>query len=517
MAVSEEWVETAVGNAKVVNTTILPKSPRSRATLAAALAMALTALLAGPALGQPWSTYGGDPGRSGHQPGSSAVTSIRALYALTGPDAQGIVTSVVTTGGPPSAQLVVYGTADGKVHLRRLVDGHAIGPPEGTDVSNRPDPFGSNKGTGFASTSSAAELGQLYVTHNGPGGVYMAQFDEASGALVQRTLVAPAYSIRSSPLLSPPLNAAGDRALLFVALQDRPEQDKATGAQPTVSGMGADIDGRKLFKVTVTQAGTREAKVGPITDAGGLKANPDASPTLAYLSSNNGAVEPYVALGTSTGRVLTYSVGVLAPGPHHSTGGENDRAMTPAVPITPSGLPPGADGSGMDRASHLFVASTDGNLTTLHRVTRPNAQPRFAVADSAKLPGAASVALATSQMSLPDRPAPGLVYVATDKNLYALDADSLAVAARFSPVDLPPGAGFSQTVPSVTSNMLFLARDNGEQLVLDARTLQPVSDKVFRQQDGNGGAKASFGQPGLSHHRQVIFASDRGLFPYGLN
>jgi hypothetical protein len=473
-------------------------------------------LLAGPVVAQPWSSLGGDPGRSGHQPAESGVAAVRSLYALTGPTEQGIVTSVTTTGGPPGSERMVYGTADGRVHLRRMVDGQPVGPSEGVDISDEPDVFSTTPGVGFAETSSPAALGQLYVAHNDAQGVSVAQIDEASGQVVKRAPVAPGYTVRSSALLSPPLNGDGDRALFFVAIKDKSDAAR-DNLQAAVGGQNPAVDGRKLFKVTISRAHLRDSGIAAITDTSGIGANPDASPTLVYLTSNNGAKEPYVALGTATGRVVTYSVAMLAPGPHHATGGQNDRAMTPAVPITPSGLPPGAESSGRDTALHFFVASTDGQMTILHRVTRPDTSLRFAVADSVKLPGSAGLGIATNQFSLPDGSSPGLVYVTTDKNLYALDASSLTIQAQSSPTDLPPGAGFTRTAPSVTGNLLFVARDNGEQLVLDARTLQPVPAGVFSQNPGNGGARASSGQPGLSHNHQVFFASDRGLFAYGMS
>jgi hypothetical protein len=490
-----------------------PWNPRSsRLGLPVTLAASALILLAPVAMAQPWSSLGGDPGRSGHQPADSAVATVRPLYGLTGPGDQQVSTSLTTTDGPPGAERLVYGTADGRVLLRRLADGQPVGRPEGTDVSDKPDPFGG--GGGFAVSSQPGEMGQVFVAHNGPKGVTIAQIDGTTGDLVQQVPVAPDYTLRSSALLSPPLNGEGDRALLFVAIRNRPEEN--TGIQLAVGDNQGDIDGRKLFKVTVTRPHLREAGIGPVTDAGGIRANPDASPTLIYITSNNGAKEPYVAVGTATGRVVTYSVAILAPGPSHSTGGENDRAMTPAVPVTPSGLPPGADGSGRTTAPHFFLASTDGETTILHRVSRHDTSLRFAVADSPKLAGSAGLGIATNQLSLPDGSSPGLVYVTTAKNLYALDADSLTLQAQLSPVDLPAGTGFSRTAPSVTGNAVFVTRDNGEQLVLDARTLQPVPAKVFRQDPGNGGAKSSSGQPSLAHHRQVLFASDRGVFVYGL-
>jgi hypothetical protein len=443
------------------------------------------------------------------------VAAVHTLYAHTGPAEQGIVTSVITTSGPPGSEQLVFGTAYGRVHLRRLLDGRPVGPPEGIDVSDEPDAFSSTPGGGFTETSTPAALGQVYVAHNDAQGVSVAQIDEVTGELVQRVPVAPGYTLRSSALLSPPLDGDGDRALFFVAISEKPEPVEPF---PPVGGYVTGSDDRKLFKVTVTRAHLREAGIGPVTDTGGISANPDASPTLIYMTANNHAKEPYVALGTATGRVVTYSVATLSPGPHHSTGGQYDRAMTPAVPVTPSGLPPGAQGSGRTTAPHFFLASTDGRTTILHRVIRPDYNRlRFAVADSRKLPGAAGLALATNQLSLPDGSSAGLVYVATDKNLYALDATDLSLQAQLSPTDLPAGAGFARTVPSVTGNLLFVARDNGEQLVLDAHTLQPVPVGVFTQHPGNGNAKASFGQPSLSHDRRALFASDRGLFAYGMN
>jgi outer membrane protein assembly factor BamB len=183
---------------------------------------------------------------------------------------------------------------------------------------------------------------------------------------------------------------------------------------------------------------------------------------------------------------------LLAPGPHHSTGGQYDRALTPAVPVS-DGL-----------ASELFLASTDTATTTVHRVTRPDTSLKFAVADSAKLSGGAAPAMGTTG---------GLLYVTTSKNLYVLDAATLALRAQFSPGDLPAGTGFGHTTPAVAAGLVFVVRDNGEHLVLDARTLQPVA--FFTQHQANTGAAAAFGRPALSGD-QVLFATDRGLFAYGL-
>jgi hypothetical protein len=502
------WKETIVRSA----TLYLRNFGGSRLGLPATLVALAILVLAPVARAQPWSSLGGDPGRSGHQPAESGVASVRPFYALTSPADRDVVTSLTTTGGPPGAERFAYGTADGRVHIRRLTDGQPVGGP--VDVSERPDPFGSTSGGGFAAPSLPGEVGQVFVAHNDTGGVSVAQIDGNSGDLVQEVPVAPGYSLRSSALLSPPLNGDGDRALLFVAVRDKPEAD--AGPQLAIGDNEADIDARKLFKVTVTRPHLREAGIGPVTDTGGIRANPDASPTLIYLTSNNGAKEPYVAVGTATGRVVTHSVAMLAPGPSHSTGGEHDRAMTPAVPVSPSGLPPGAEGSGRTSAPHFFLASTDGETTVLHRVTRPDTSLRFAVADSPKLAGVAGLGIATSQLALPDGSSPGLVYVTTAKNLYALDADTLSLQAQLSLTELPAGTGFSRTAPSVSGNVVFVTRDNGEQLVLDAHTLQPVPAKVFRQDPGNGASKSSSGQPSLAHHRQVLFASDRGVFVYGL-
>lgn len=471
----------------------------------ALLAALIVGSLASSALAQPQPSpqAGGDPGRSGDQRAEAGGLPVRSVYALTGPEDRAIATSALVTDGPAGTERVMYGTADGRVPVRQVADGRPVGPPGGIKLSDEPRAFGETGG-GFADTSTASALGQMFVAYNDGGGVSVAQVDEATGALVQRVPVAPGCLLAGSVLLSGPLNPEGDRALFFVAVPRKPQP-----GDDRESGLGS----ARLFKVTVTRPQQREAGIGPVTDTGGIHANLTSGPSLVYLASNNGVVEPYVALGTTTGHMLTFSMPLLVPGPQASAGGQYDRVMTPSVPVTPSGLPPGADGSGMKWADQVFVASTDGRNTVLHRITRPDTGLRLSTADSALLPGEAAMALATNELSVPNGSARGLVYVATTKNLYALDVGSLAVQAKLSPTDLPAGAGFTHTAPVVAGDVVVVARDNGQQLVLDARTLQPVPDALFHQDERNAGAGAALGRPALSN-RYLQFASDQGFFTY---
>src|SRR3954469_19240002 len=95
-------------------------SPRVSPPLrAAVLACALFACLVPAASATHWPGFGGDPGRSGNQPVDPGVAPIEPVWKQTdGP----VRTAIVTSGGAPSAQRVMYGTADGVVHLRRLAD-----------------------------------------------------------------------------------------------------------------------------------------------------------------------------------------------------------------------------------------------------------------------------------------------------------------------------------------------------------------------------------------------------------
>lgn len=467
----------------------------------ATLTALVLVLSAGPSLAE----TPGDAGHSGNGSPGAVVHGVRPAYARVGTEDRGIVTSVIATDGPIGEERLVYGTRDGRVHLRRLSDGEPVGAPGGLPLASGRTPFGSG-GAAFADAATSSAFGQVFVAFQDVRGIAIAQIDGATGELVQRVLVGPGHVLGGSTLLSEPLNPGGDRALFFVGLsaQPPPPHHRFPGAGTA-----------KLFKVTIARTEQREAKIGPVTDTGSIEANLDASPTLAYLAAYSTAVEPHVLVGTTDGRVLSFSMVHLAPGPRGPAGGEDHRVMTPAVPVTSSGHPPGRSGSGFTRAPHAFAASTDGTTTIAHRLTPPDVGARFTTADSPRLAGGAGPGLATNQLVAPGQPASGLVYVPTSANLYALDAHNLTVRAQLSPTDLPAGRGFSRSVPAVAGNVVLAVRDDGEQLVLDAQTLQPVDPSRFVQHPANHGSTASFGRPGITGSRAYL-ASDRGLFVYHL-
>src|SRR3954454_18701583 len=99
--------------------------PPRRPALALACAAILGAPAAAPAEG--WEQQGGDPGRSGYQPLSDGTLPVQPLW--TAPDAA--ATAPVMTSGRLEEARVVYGSADGRVHVRRLDSGADVGPAGG--------------------------------------------------------------------------------------------------------------------------------------------------------------------------------------------------------------------------------------------------------------------------------------------------------------------------------------------------------------------------------------------------
>ncbi|MBW3615473.1 MAG: hypothetical protein KY439_09230, partial [Actinobacteria bacterium] len=444
-----------------------------------------------------WPFFGGDNGRSGYQPVEEGAPPVSFLYSKADTD-PAIVTSIITSAGMPATQRVIYGTADGRVHLRTLDTGAEVGPAGGHQVSTEPNAFGDGifGSVTFAETSSATGLGQVFAPHNGTAGVEIAQIDEASGTLVRDVPVvgAEGFSINSSVMLTGPAPETGNRALFFVAEND------ATGVSA-------------LFRVPVTAAGTTGATLGASTNTGDIRATPEASPTLVFLAAGS----PYIAVGTLDGRLLTFRASDLAAGPSATLGAAGDEVQTPSVPVTTSGMTPGGMNSGTDRAPFIYVARrTDSNTNTVvHKLSVTDAATPFTSTASAVLPGAAAPALATDQEITDGVPDEGSVFVTTEANIYAVNTSSLAVSARLSDTDLQGASGFFSTTAAATGEVVFVARDNGEQLALSATTLQPLPGDQFSQSGTNTGATFSIGQPSITR-RFVQFASDKGLFVYRL-
>ena len=490
---------------------------------AALLAVVLMAMGAspGPATGEQWSFFGGDAGRSGHQPLNEGMAPAEPVWGA--PDTPEVLTAVLTTGGPPGEARVIYGTGDhrtpegdivgGRVHIRTLLGGVPVTPPEGIKVSDEPDAFGDGFGSiGFADTSTDGALGQAWVVFNDVNGVSIVQIDEATGEVVQKRAPNPAdindkmvgITVNSSVLLTPS-EANGEGALFFVAFGD---------VSPVET----------LYKVTLVRPGSRDATITDITTANGDFNLVDfASPSLVYLTANASNNEAHVAVGDCRGRLFTFAVDNLAPGPIASVGAGTDCVLTASAPVTPDGSPPGAPGSGLERTPVIYLATSDaeGTNTRVHRLIQETSiQFRREPDDPPVLAGGPANALAVDAtvMGSGTLTPGGRVYVTTGRNLYVLDARDLTqVVAKFDPDDalVPGDTGFSQTSPAVNGSLLFVTRDNGEHLVLDKRTLAPVPGFAPPAGARPAPGSLSFGQPSLAR-RTVAFGSTRGLFVYRL-
>ena len=361
---------------------------RTSVVVAAAGAVALA--VAPSAQAVHWPFFGGDNGRSGYQPIDEGTAPFRFLYKEDGAEEQFIKTSIVTTTGPPTAAAnaarFAFGTNDGRVQIRRLLDGAPVGPAGGVDIGDD-DAFGTRSmvpgangsSVSFVDTSGPAGLGQLFVAHNDdseagdatPADVEVAQFDEATGDLIQQVDVqgTDGFTVQSSLLATgpavdntaTPADETGDRVLFFVA---------------------SNGNDRRLFRVAVTgNAGTRTATIGGAmaTDSGDIAATRFASPTIVFLKNAMGTPVGHVAVGTDTG-IRTFTAAALAAGPAVALGGPT---QTPSVPVQPSGLTPNpAAGNAVTSAPFVYVAADTGTTTTAYKIsgdtaalTGPAAEP----------------------------------------------------------------------------------------------------------------------------------------------
>ena len=492
-----------------------------RGALALVLVLTAWGVAPGPAAGEHWSFFGGDAGRSGHQPMVTGVAPAEAVWgAVDSPD---VLTSVLTTGGPPGEARVIYGTGDqrtpegdivgGRVHVRTLLGGVPVTPPEGIKVSDEVDAFGDGFGSvSFADTSTADALGQAWVVFNDINGVSIVQIDETTGEVIQKRSPNPAdvndklvgITVNSSVLITPS-DANGDTALFFVAFGD---------VNPVET----------LYKITLLRAASRDAEISNITTANGDFNLVDfASPSLVYLTANASNNEAHVTVGDCRGRMYSFAVDNLAPGPIAAVGAGTDCVLTASAPVTPAGQPPGAPGSGLERTPVIYLATSDaeGTTTRVHRLIQETSiQFRRQPDDPPVLPGGPANALAVDATVMPSGTLTpgGRVYVTTGRNLYVLDARDLTqIVARLDPDDalVPGDTGFSQTSPAVSGDLLFVTRDNGEHLVLDKRTLAPAPGFGAATAAAPGGGSLSFGQPALSG-RTVTFGSTKGVFSYRL-
>ena len=359
----------------------------------------------------------------------------------------------------------------------------------------------------------------------GADDIAVAQISETTGALVQDVPIAgtDGFEIDSSVLASgpdtdnpaTPANETGNRRLFFIA------------------NKGGDS---RLFRVPVTgNASSDGATIGAATDTGDIDANRLSSPTIAFLNNADGTPTPYVTVGTSTGpttqdlqgsgSVRTYAAANLAAGPSFTERGVV-TFQTPTVPITPSGNTPGAPMSGATKAPFLYAAAVlngeEGGLgiafpedAQVFKLTQEgNSQTLTAAARSNVLDGVPAPALSTDQETEATGPAEGRVLLTTGANFYSLNTQNLKGARSLSARKLTAGStGFGETSATSSGDFAYVARDNGEQLVLRIADAKRVDPSSFVQDRRNAGSKASFGQPSLSRSF-VQYASDKGVFVY---
>ena len=527
-----------------------------RRLLVAALTIAFVAAGGAAALAGIWSNAGGDSGRSGFQPSARGHAPWTQLWDATGQTDRDVQTSVLVSspGAKGEAPRVIYGTANGAIHMRNVYTGEPVGPEAGVIVSahKNKDVF-----TGFSGSVSPVEtsgpggLGQVFVVFNDRFGptepnpsqitdeIAIAQIDQATGKLQKRVLVpgTEKYVISSSPVLSEP-NADGDRSLVFAAVNQKDWERNYGLETPTSAPM--------LFRVPITKAHSKEAGVS-VDETETLEVprlTPLASPTLAVVDTRSGpgpSSEPRRMVTASTGDPATPlqtfgadslagdggGIPVVAETPFPPAWGPADNQasasnlvylMTATVPVAPNGEPPGTGTSGAGRAPAVLVASYSvrSKTTTVYRVV-PSADGQSLVeaARSEAFPGKPSFQLATTQNGQAPGDDFGRVLFTTARNLYALDGGDLSLQWKLDPGDaLTAGdTGFGRTTAVASRDTVFVARDNGRQLALRLSDGQPLGASEF-DAFAAGEPLASYGAPALTPSGILVFASDKGVFAY---
>lgn len=452
-----------------------------------------------------WPFFGGDAGRSGLQPVDEGATPVRFTYSLTAPSQRNVVTPIITTaGGGPSVQRVAFGTRGGRVHLRVLGTGAPVTPEAGHDIdegADDADVFGTATGfTGFADSSIATALGQLYVLHNdndapGSSDVQIAQIDEASGEVVKQFDVPDTAGVtaESTPVLTGP-DANGGRVLFFV------------------------LSDGTVRRLPIAAAGSRNATFGTVTRTTSARATATASPAFLNLRNSSGAPTPHVAVGTRDATVATFRTADLSasvvsdrlrpapilpaaidPGP---------STQTPIVPVAPDGFPP-------MNAPFIYVGVDNGDTTTVHKLSQEGNGNLVERAESDSLRGGPATAVAVSQKATAT-PGDGKVVATTDDNLYTVNTSDLKGTQQLLTREEAERAGadtFEDNVALVAGNFGFVTADRGRQIVFSLSDTRRVSQADFQEDRGNATPEAAVGQPSLTRGF-VQFGTNTGLYTY---
>ena len=461
-------------------------SPRISLVRFALLAGALFACLVSSASAAQWPGYGGDAGRSGAQPVHAGAAPVNAVWKHAG----NVRTPMLVSGGR-----VIYGTADGVVHFRRLSDGTPVG---GADVGDDADVFGPNAraSVGFV------ETGQLFVAHNQGAGIEIAHFDTAEGRLVKQFAVPHTNGMTlQSSLLATPAAADGSRSLFFVA-------------------------GGRLFKVPVTNAGRANAAFGTVTRTFDVNATPVASPALLSLDVM-GTPTPHVAVGTTNGFLLTFRVSNLMPGAFENLTFplgpgvvDADAVMTPSVPVQPDG--------GLSSASPFVYVAASGEFPFFEPGAADTIAYKLHVVDGAlefqgeflPIPDTdPAPALAVSQLlstTDPERVPEGEVLIPTSTNLYLATTDDMDLTGEidFNSALVAGEDGFSQSAPATAGPLYYATNDRGQQVVGRLSDGKPLPAHQFTRDSGNAGADGTgVGQPAVAGDH-VAFGGPDGVFVY---
>ncbi len=460
--------------------------------LALSIPLVVAALLAaGAAEASQWPTFGGDFGRSGYQGGGEGRAPIRAAYAKAEESERGVRTSIVTSSGQPANQRLAYGTANGRLHVQVLESGAPVGPEEGAlldDGDPDADVFtGQGGSVGLVDSSGPGGLGQIFAVHNddnsgGSNDLAIAQVDETTGALVQDLRVPGSrdYTVSSSPVITDAAPGTSDRVIFFVAND---------GTRTT------------LFRVPIAAADNQDAIIGAITTRDVVGANPVASPTLVTLNDAAGTPTEYVAVASrSINSVQTFTVaGVAATAEGKEVGPRSGDLGGPAQ--TPSTPPAGAD-----TAASLLVAVGAGESgTVVHALAQSgNDQNLMDVAASGRLEGTPAPALALT---------PTRAVVTTAANLHLLAIGDLDPRGALGPAPLSGGTGFGRTTAAASGSLVYVTRDNGQQLVLGLGDAQPLARRDFQPSRLSSDATAAYGQPAIASGF-VQLGSDAGVFVY---
>ena len=500
----------------------MSSSSLRRAAICAATA-ALTLSAASLAHGDHWPSFGGGDGRSGFQPVDAGGVPVGFRYRNTAVAEQLIKTSIVTTTGPPTTAAdgarFAFGTNDGRVQVRRLADGAAIGPAAGTDIGDD-DAFGTRSvvpgangsSVSFADTSGPGGLGQLFVAHNddseigdaSPSDIEVAQFDEATGDLVQQVDIAGTngYTIESSLLATQP--AVDDPATVIDETRTRLLFFVASDGLGTQALFRVIVTGDPAGRGAVVNGGRgdqhRRHRRHPVRQPGDRLPAQRAGRSDRLRRGRRGRRPEDVLSVEPRGR------------PAAALGGP---AQTPVVPVQPTGLTPSpALGNSVTSAPFVYVASDTGNTTTVYQLSGTTSALNVLRASEA-LPGPPAPGLSTNQVSEPSV-AHGKLVVTTGANLYLLTTQDLDRAGQLVAADnlVAGSTGFRQTVASASGDHAYATNDQGQHFVLRLSDGKAVSGGEFSA-DGSATplANGGVGQPSIARGF-ILYGGGRGAFAY---